>query len=258
MNTGLTGGVSLGSNTFINLEKPEIALIVEAGSSYDAGEVWHLLDTRMNMLVTKLPESRVGSNAIDRYNTIIITGGLDLSERETDNLRRWISNGGTLVGIGSAVEWMARNKLSDLKAVEVEYPGTEDITYDQINNYARSQYIPGGVYMSELQLSHPMAFGYYREELPVFKRGTILIEPSESKFANAAVYAEEPLISGWISDANLEAMKGASSVRVSSIGRGRVVSLVDNPNFRAFWYGTNKLMMNAIFFGRIINGYSAR
>lgn len=258
MNTGLTGGVSLGSNTFINLEKPEVALIVEAGSSYDAGEVWHLLDTRMNMLVTKLPESRVGSNAIDRYNTIIITGGLDLSERETDNLRRWISNGGTLVGIGSAVEWMARNKLSDLKAVEVEYPGTEDITYDQINNYARSQFIPGGVYMSELQLSHPMAFGYYREELPVFKRGTILIEPSESKFANAVVYAEEPLISGWISDANLEAMKGASSVRVSSIGRGRVVSLVDNPNFRAFWYGTNKLMMNAIFFGRIINGYSAR
>lgn len=258
MTTGLTEGVSLGSNSFISLEKPEVALVVEAGSSYDAGEVWHLLDTRMNMLVTKLPERRVGSSAIDRYNTIIITGGLDLSEAGMNNLRRWVANGGTLVGIGSAVEWISRNKLSNLKAVEVEYPNTEEIEYDQINNYTRSLYIPGGVYMSELQLSHPMAFGYYREELPVFKRGTILIEPSESKFANAAVYAEEPLISGWISDANLEALKGASSIRVSSIGKGRVVSLVDNPNFRAFWYGTNKLMMNAIFFGRIINGYSAR
>jgi len=26
----------------------------------------------------------------------------------------------------------------------------------------------------------------------------------------------------------------------------------DNTNFRAFWYGTNKLLMNAIFFGEIM------
>lgn len=258
LSSGLTGGVSLGSNSFVALDKPEVALVVESGSSYDAGEVWHLLDTRMHMLVTKLPEDRVGSSAIDRYNTLIITGGLNLSESGMENLRRWIGNGGTLVGLGSAVPWMSRNKLSNLKAVEVEYPGTEEVSYDQIGNYSRSLYIPGGVFMSELELSHPMAFGFYKEKLPVFKRGTVLIEPSESKFANVGVYSEEPLVSGWISDANLEAMKGTSTIRVNSLGRGRIVSLVDNPNFRAFWYGTNKLMMNAIFFGRIVDGYAAR
>jgi len=26
---------------------------------------------------------------------------------------------------------------------------------------------------------------------------------------------------------------------------------MDNPNFRAFWYGTNGLMLNAIFFSEI-------
>ncbi|HEY9116197.1 MAG TPA: M14 metallopeptidase family protein [Roseivirga sp.] len=258
MRSGLTDGVSLGSNSFISLEKPEVALVVESGSSYDAGEVWHLLDTRMQMKVTKLPENRLGSNLIDRYNTLIITGGLDLSESGMQNLRRWIGNGGTLVGMGSAVTWMSRNKLTNLKSVEVEYPNTEDISYDQIDNYSRSLYIPGGVFMSELELSHPMAFGFYKEKLPTFKRGTILIEASDSKFANVGKYTEEPLVSGWISDANLEAMKGTSTIRVNSLGRGRIVSLVDNPNFRAFWYGTNKLMMNAIFFGRIVDGYAAR
>lgn len=258
MSSGLTEGVSLGSNSFITLEKPEVALVVESGSSYEAGEAWHLLDTRMHMLVTKLPENRVGTNALDRYNTLIITGRLDLSENGMQNLRRWIGDGGTLIGMGSAVTWMARNKLTNLKSVEVEYPDTKDIAYDQIDNYSRSLFIPGGVFMSELELSHPMAFGFYREKLPVFKRGTVLIEPSESKFANVGVYAEEPLVSGWISKANLEAMKGASTIRVNSLGRGRIVSLVDDPNFRAFWYGTNKLMMNAIFFGRIVNGYAAR
>lgn len=258
MTSGLTEGVSLGSNSFISLDKPEVALVVESGSSYDAGEVWHLLDTRMQMKVTKLPEERLGSNLIDRYNTIIITGGLDLSESGMQNLRRWIGNGGTLVGMGSAVTWMSRNKLTNLKSMEVEYPNTEEISYDRIDNYTRSLYIPGGVFMSELELSHPLAFGFYKEKLPTFKRGTILIEPSDSKFANVGKYTEEPLVSGWISDANLEAMKGTSTIRVNSLGRGRVVSLVDNPNFRAFWYGTNKLMMNAIFFGRIVNGYAAR
>ena len=258
INSGLNDGFSLGSRTFLNLEKPKLAVVVEVGSSYDAGEIWHLLDTRMDMHVTKLPERRVGSNAIDRYNTIIITGGLDLSESEMEKLKSWIRNGGTLIGTGPAVSWMANNKLTNLSFVGAEYPDTSEIEYDAIENYYRSLNIPGGVFKTKLQLTHPMSFGYYREELPVFKRGAIFIEPSESKFANPSTYTEEPLASGWISDANLEAMKETSAIRVTSLGSGRVVSLVDNPNFRAFWYGTNKLMMNAIFFGRLVNGYAAK
>jgi hypothetical protein len=36
---------------------------------------------------------------------------------------------------------------------------------------------------------------------------------------------------------------------VSKIGKGRVVMFADNPNFRSAWYGTNKLLMNAVLFG---------
>ena len=38
------------------------------------------------------------------------------------------------------------------------------------------------------------------------------------------------------------------------VGRGNVISFVDNPNFRGTWFGTNKLFFNAIFFGGVING----
>lgn len=258
INTGLTDGVSLGSNSFVNVQKPEIALVVEAGSSYDIGEVWHLLDTRMDMTATKLPVGRLGSTRIDRYNTIVITGGLNLSEAAMNNLKRWIRNGGTLVGTGSAVGWMSRNKLTNLKFASAKRPSGEEISYDQISNFTRGQFIPGGVYMSQLDLSHPLTFGYYREMLPTFRRGNTMIVPSDNKFSNPGRYTEEPLVSGWISDANLEALKGTSTIRVNAMGGGRIVSLVDNPNFRAFWYGTNKLMMNAIFFGRIVSGTSAR
>ena len=37
--------------------------------------------------------------------------------------------------------------------------------------------------------------------------------------------------------------------KVQKMGMGRVIVFTDNTNFRAFWYGTNKLLMNAIFFG---------
>jgi hypothetical protein len=28
--------------------------------------------------------------------------------------------------------------------------------------------------------------------------------------------------------------------------------MTENPNFRAFWFGTNRLLLNAVFFGGII------
>ena len=48
-------------------------------------------------------------------------------------------------------------------------------------------------------------------------------------------------------------LKGSASLIVSGAGSGRVVLFADNPNFRGTWYGTNKLFLNAIFFGANIS-----
>ena len=53
--TGITSGIDLGSDYFINVNQPKIGLIVGDGvRSYDAGEIWHLLDTRYNIPIAKL------------------------------------------------------------------------------------------------------------------------------------------------------------------------------------------------------------
>ena len=259
MNTGLTDGVSLGSNSFVALKKPKVALVVESGSSYDAGEVWHLLDTRMDIPVTKLPADRLKSNVIDRYNTIILTGGVaDLGEGGIDNLKRWVKKGGTIVGTSRAVRWLSSNEFTSLKFKSIEEVSSENVTYEDLSYFRGARYTAGSIFLSELDLSHPMAFGYYKKELPTFRRGNLLIEPAESLYANPGRYVEEPLLSGYTTSEMLEAMKGTSTIRVNALGAGRIVSLVDNPNFRAFWYGTNKLMMNAVFFGRIVSGSAAK
>ena len=54
--TGMTReGIDLGSNKIMVLEKPSVAMIVGDGAnSSDAGEIWHMLDTRFNIPVTMI------------------------------------------------------------------------------------------------------------------------------------------------------------------------------------------------------------
>jgi hypothetical protein len=57
-------------------------------------------------------------------------------------------------------------------------------------------------------------------------------------------------MAGYSSKINLEAIKSTVPFQHNNYGRGEVMGFTDNTNFRAFWYGTNRLMMNAIFFGK--------
>ena len=58
-----------------------------------------------------------------------------------------------------------------------------------------------------------------------------------------------PLLSGYCTMENIERIKGTP---FASIHGSRNISLYDNTNFRAIWYGTNKIFLNAVFFGQIL------
>jgi hypothetical protein len=66
---------------------------------------------------------------------------------------------------------------------------------------------------------------------------------------SVAKYDEEsPRLSGYLSEEQMEVAQGAASIEAHRVGGGNVVLFMDNPNFRAFWYGTNGLFLNAILF----------
>ena len=75
------------------------------------------------------------------------------------------------------------------------------------------------------------------------------MKTNKNSFNNPITYTDSPLLSGYISNKNLTKLKNTSMCKIGNIGRGKVIYFTDNTNFRAFWYGTNKLLMNAIFFG---------
>jgi len=103
--------------------------------------------------------------------------------------------------------------------------------------------------MTDVDITHPLAFGYTQRDLPVYRNHSIFMAPSEDPFSTVVKYKANPLLSGYVNSTNLEKLGGTASLIASGIGRGNVIMFVDNPNFRGMWYGTNKLFFNALFLG---------
>lgn len=263
LSTGLDyKGVSLGSSSFYVLRKPEIAILIEGGiSPTDAGELWHLLDTRYKIPVTLIPVSVFNSTSIARYNTIIIPEGNHgaISDSGKEKLRTWVQNGGVLIGFERALNFFTATGLGkfDVKKDE-DKKDNKAKPYADISENEGAQQTSGAIFEAEADLTHPILYGYTSTRLPLFKANNLFIQKASGSYSNPLVYGNNPLISGYITKPNLDKLKNSSVLGTVAMGRGRVIGFTDNMAFRAFWFGTNKMLANAIFFGPMISGEASR
>ncbi|MGM1056828.1 MAG: M14 family metallopeptidase [Bacteroidota bacterium] len=249
--TGLTKGISLGSNEFRALKPQKVAMIVGEGiTPYDAGEIWHLFDQRYEMLLTKLDTRNLGRANLSKYTDIILPNswGSALGKAEIDNLKDWVRNGGTLIGYKNAANFFKRNDFMKMELLENEVKA-KDVTFEERRDFRGAQGIGGAIFRAKQDRSHPVNFGYMNDEISLFRDTTIFIKADSTSYNNPIQYTANPLISGYISDPNLKLIANTVPFKKVGMGRGNVILFTDNTNFRAFWYGTNKLLMNAIFFG---------
>ncbi|WP_317126897.1 M14 metallopeptidase family protein [Nonlabens xiamenensis] len=71
--TGLTSGIDLGSRQFRALELPKIAVLIGEGiNPYDAGEIWHLMDQRYQIPITKIDLQDINRKDLNKYTTIVV------------------------------------------------------------------------------------------------------------------------------------------------------------------------------------------
>lgn len=252
-------GISLGSPAFNTVEKPRTMILTGSGvSSYDSGQVWHLLDQRFKMHHTLVDSDRLNYMDLDEYNTIVMSSGSyhQVSDSGVENLIEWVSDGGTLITTKGATAWADRHDLVDVEFKESPdlFASEEMWPYDEQSNKRGAQVIGGTIFETEVDLTHPLLYGYQSETLPVFRSTNRMMAKHEQPWASPVRYTENPLMSGYISEPQLERIGGLPAVSVGSYGSGRVILMSDNPNFRAFWFGTNKLFMNSIYFGGMISG----
>jgi len=253
-------GVDLGSSKFVVITKPSVALIVGTGvNATDAGEIWYLLDQRMNIRATHLEPAVFNRVELNKYNTIIMVGGT-YPDINKEKMKAWVQAGGILILSEEAVNWASQSGITDIKFKKLKSPvdSAQLLSYTDREQIDGSQQMQGAIFGADVDLSHPLAFGYNQKTVNLFKGNKVFMEKSKNPYATPFYYGSKPLQSGWVSQENYGAIKNSAAVIVNTVGNGRVINIADNPNFRAFWLGGSKLFMNAIFFGRIIDAAAGR
>ena len=256
-------GIDLGSGNVRPVTPPRPLMIVGSGvSANEAGQIWHLLDTRVDLPITKVDRDHVNRINFDNYTHVVLASGNYnfLGEGQLAELRRWLQRGGTLVAIRSAANWAVGQGLAPRVAADREAAGDllpddwEDQPFGRrdwadAGAIAGAQQIGGSIYQADVDLTHPLGFGLARRSLPVWRDHAFLHPPSSNPYSTVVQLTDDPHLSGYISERNRERVRGTASVVVDQVGSGSVLLFFDNPNFRGYWYGTNRLFLNALFYG---------
>ena len=247
-------GKSIGSPSQAPLEMPKIAIVIGNGiNAYESGDSWYQLDHRYHMPVTMIDKNQVPNSDLSRYNVIIMPDGTyDRKGRVHNKLDEWTKSGGTLIAMRRAVRHLSESGLLELTVKKEKNISKEDSTFTRFRNYRGAQAIGGAIFEADIDLDHPLFFGYKNSKLPVFKKGTQFYNVQE-KHASPMVYTSKPLISGYASKRNQGKAEDALSVLCSRYGNGKIIAMVDNPNFRGYWLGGSQLFANAIFLNSLIN-----
>ena len=253
VDSGLSSsGVDLGSGNVLPINKPKAMMLIGTGvRSYEAGEVWHLLDQRVGMPITKIPLRNFDNISMDKYNVmVIVSGSYKLSDNQVKKIKSWVEKGNTIISIGSGSKLLIDKKLVSEELVKNDKSDTIDhLPYGDSRENRGKEQIGGVILNTQIDLTHPLAFGYENNSLPVYKNNSVWLKPSKNQYSSVARYSDNSLIDGFLSEANKQKLSESVSLVVSKIGNGIAVMFSDNPNFRGAWYGTNRLFLNAIFLG---------
>ena len=246
LSSGYEDNIGVGSNSFTTILKPKVGLIVGNGvRAYDAGEIWHLFDTRYKIPITKIDIKNLNRANLLEYSHIILPSysGKNIDIKEIEN---YLKNGGNLISYRSSINWLKENKIINIDFLKNDKYAS-NVSFEDRGKFTGSEVIGGTIFNTKIDKSHPINFGIINDNLPTFKNNTIFMKPEKNSFNNPIQYSKNALLSGYISNDNLELLIKSVPFKIKRYFSGKIFLFADNTNFRAFWYGTNRLLMNTIY-----------
>ncbi|MFZ9504734.1 MAG: M14 family zinc carboxypeptidase [Cyclobacteriaceae bacterium] len=245
-------GIDLGSNFSQTLRPVKAIMLMGNGiMANEAGETWHLLDQRIGMPITKVDVANLGRVQWSEYNVLImVNGNYNLDKTTVDRIRGWLQSGGTLITFKGASEWAIRQGLAKQKLVPQDTTQkAKRLNFEDAANTEGARSIGGSIFQVDLDLTSPIGFGFTDRKVSVYRNGLTFLQPSKNPYTNTAVYTSNPLIGGYLHKSQIKRVANSAAILINPEGQGRIILFADNPNFRGIWYGTNKLFLNALFFG---------
>lgn len=246
------GYPSLGSIEGTRIANPSIALIGDHPiDAYSFGWAWHTLDRTYEIPHIVMRSRSVGSTKLERFNVIVLPEVSDaahlaqlLGEQGISRLQRWVQDGGTLVAIGSATDFV-RNQL--------ELTGLSSWFDEEEHEDAQRITVPGAFFQTELDRENWLTSGYSYGLPALVNSSRIYTEPegppTPRRNTPVLISGGESKISGHAWQENLERTPGSVFAYEERIGSGRVIAFTEDINFRGYWRGANRLFLNAVILG---------
>lgn len=246
------GHLPLGTVEGNRISKPEIALLGDTPlQAYSFGWAWHTLDRQYEIPHTILRPRRIASTPIERFDVIVMPAvtsfaemNRTLGEGGVERLQRWVRDGGTLVTIGSATDYV-REEL-ELTALRSWYDAEEHEELQRVS-------APGAFFSASLD-GESWLTGGYEGDLPVLVNSPRVYAdpegpPSFQRRVPVRIASAESHISGHAWQENLERLPGSIFLYEERIGQGRVIGFAEDVNLRGYWRGADRLFLNAVLLG---------
>ncbi|KSB91837.1 peptidase M14 [Caulobacter vibrioides] len=247
-------GVDLGSESVRPLRMPRIALVMGEGvNATEIGSTWFSLSERLGFPATKLDPAQLRRAPLGGYTSIVLAGGRydDWSEETVAALRRWVQSGGSLVTFGAASKWAVAKGLvgPPPKASEPEAAKAEERQdFAQRRDALAEKRSAGNALSADADITHPLAFGLTRRVLFVNKETDVTLSPVADAFSNVVRIDAQPVVNGYLPEALRKQAAGSVWAQVARSGEGNVVLFADDPAHRKYWLGTERLLLNSLFF----------
>lgn len=247
-------GYDMGSEAIRPLAQRRIAVVTGEGiSAQGAGEIWHFFDQVLEYPVTLINAADLNQADWSGFDVLVMPNGVYrflAQKTAADAFRKWITNGGNVVALDSAVvhlaqlDWSVKAKRSEDTSAASEYGLLKKFETRERDDVSNS--IPGAIFKVELDNTHPLAFGYPKYYYTL-KLDDNMYEFLKEGGWNVGVLKRAKPVSGFVGSKLRNRLQDGLLFGTQEVGRGSVTYLADNVLFRSFWENGKLLFCNAVF-----------
>ncbi|WP_128891952.1 M14 family metallopeptidase [Erythrobacter sp. HKB08] len=270
-------GPNLGSDRFVRLTEPKVAMIWGDGvSPLSAGALRYVIERRLGIPVAPIRSDRISRADLDRYDVLLVPQGDvagEIGKSGMEGIEGFVERGGVLVTIGNATAGFSgsddallatRRETGLQDASKEERKGgssSEDGPAEGTEITSEAEYrasvqdlkaspdeLPGALLRTVSDTDHFLSSGYDRGPV-VLASGSLIFQPlGEADGTNVIRFADagDLVASGYVWDENRRQLAYKPYLMAQSRGRGMVIGFTQDPATRAYLDGLDLLIANAI------------
>ncbi|MDN3652296.1 M14 family zinc carboxypeptidase [Thalassotalea ponticola] len=253
--SGYNDGIDVGSPSVMPIKPVKVMIIGGYGiSDNEVGHMLYYLDQQMTIAASVIDVYRLDTINFNDYTHILLVDGdyNVVGEKTASKLRHFVEQGGVVYGQKAGVAYLSANgllraKLASATDAQRAFNG-QGLDYQQLSEFYAKQRIAGSILHTQLDTTHPLAFGVSNGNLPIFKNSNDIIKLPNEPFITLGRYHAKPLLSGYVAQPLLNQLSDNAAIVAHTLGQGRVIASDSNLVFRGHWPATAKIIANALFF----------